>query len=353
MLEPPPIAYAGVSALYSREFYELARTRLTPDGYISQWLPSYQVPSAIALAMVRAFVDVFPQSVLLSGAASDLLLLGVNGPRIEIDPGAVSAALSSAPAVRADLERIDLGTVHEIVGTFVASARTLNDATRGARPSSTIARRRNTACRSMLSIGHGVPAVDYRPRPGGGMVSPLFHGRHTRAGRRGPRRVSASCSPWHTMLHRAEVADAGRLAETEGRTVAGSAYLGAIVPESAELHNVLGVGARRAGTARRGYRGVSSRVASGARQRSRALAPRRRACLAGDASPRPRRIWRDRWSWTPRNSQAHSDLGLVLALQGRLDEAAGHLQRAIALDPQAEDARRNLALVEARRKGGR
>ena len=29
-LEPPPIAYAGVSALYSREFYALARSRLKP-----------------------------------------------------------------------------------------------------------------------------------------------------------------------------------------------------------------------------------------------------------------------------------------------------------------------------------
>jgi spermidine synthase len=62
VLEPPPIAYAGVSALYSREFYALARTRLKPNGYISQWLPAYQVPSETALAMVRAFVDVFPQS---------------------------------------------------------------------------------------------------------------------------------------------------------------------------------------------------------------------------------------------------------------------------------------------------
>lgn len=34
-LEPPPIVYAGVAALYSREFYRLARTRLNTKGYIS------------------------------------------------------------------------------------------------------------------------------------------------------------------------------------------------------------------------------------------------------------------------------------------------------------------------------
>jgi Flp pilus assembly protein TadD len=50
----------------------------------------------------------------------------------------------------------------------------------------------------------------------------------------------------------------------------------------------------------------------------------------------------------PGNSRAHSDLGLILAMQGRLDEAAVHLERAIALDPQAQDARRNLAVVQQR-----
>jgi len=58
-LEPPPIAHAGVAALYSREFYTLARARLKPTGFISQWLPVYQMPAATTLAMIRAFLDVF------------------------------------------------------------------------------------------------------------------------------------------------------------------------------------------------------------------------------------------------------------------------------------------------------
>ena len=80
-LEPPPIGYAGVAALYSTEFYALARSRLKPGGYLSQWLPAYQVPAPVTLAMVRAFVDVFPQTVLISGAEADLLLLGANDSR--------------------------------------------------------------------------------------------------------------------------------------------------------------------------------------------------------------------------------------------------------------------------------
>ena len=133
-LEPPPIAQAGVGALYSREFYLLARARLKPGGYISQWLPAYQVPSSTTLAMIRAFVDVFPQAVLLSGSNQELLLIGTTRWRIEFDPERAVDALANAPAVRSDLEQIGLGTMTEIVGTFVASPQTLDAATRGRAP---------------------------------------------------------------------------------------------------------------------------------------------------------------------------------------------------------------------------
>src|SRR5439155_1401669 len=118
-LEPPPVGYAGMAALYSREFYALARSRLTAKGWMSQWLPAYQVPTATTLAMIRAFVDLFPNAVLLSGAEADLLLVGSNGAGIEIDPPRLAGALARAPAVQADLRRVDLGSVREIVGTFV------------------------------------------------------------------------------------------------------------------------------------------------------------------------------------------------------------------------------------------
>jgi spermidine synthase len=133
-LEPPPIAFAGVASLYSREFYDLARSRLKAGGYVSQWLPAYQLPPEAALAMVRAFVEVFPQSVLLSGAFRELILVGINGPRLEIDPDRLQARLDAAPAVLEDLRRVHLGTVTEIIATFAAAGRTLADVSAPYRP---------------------------------------------------------------------------------------------------------------------------------------------------------------------------------------------------------------------------
>jgi spermidine synthase len=127
-LEPPPIAYAGVGSLYSREFYTLAQSRLKPGGYVTQWLPVYQLPGHVAMSMVRAFLDVFPGAVLLSGSGPELILMGRKGSAPQIDPDAVRARLAAAPGVQADLTRVSLGTLTEFVGTFVASAKTLEAA---------------------------------------------------------------------------------------------------------------------------------------------------------------------------------------------------------------------------------
>lgn len=38
---PPPVEASGSSLLYSREFYQAAKSRLNPDGILQQWLPDW------------------------------------------------------------------------------------------------------------------------------------------------------------------------------------------------------------------------------------------------------------------------------------------------------------------------
>lgn len=156
-MEPPPITHAGVTSLYSRDFYELVRTRLKPKGYVTQWLPAHQVPGETTLSVVRAFIDVFPQSVLLSGFATELILMGVNDSKLEIDPALVQKRLDLAPAVREDMKNIDLGSLTEIVGLFAGSAETLERATRSSVPVTDDYPILEYAVRSPLSQ-HTIPA---------------------------------------------------------------------------------------------------------------------------------------------------------------------------------------------------
>jgi spermidine synthase len=351
VLEPPPIAYAGVGALYSREFYALARGRLKPSGYVSQWLPAYQVPPDDALSLVRAFVDVFPQAVLLSGAGSDLVLLGTAADRLAIDPDHIARVLAESPALRADLERVSLGAVHEIVGTFVGSARTLAEATRGVPAAVDDRPLQEYGVRSMLNIGHGVP---------GGIVDlgrvAEWCPRCFEAGR--PVVALEPLDVYFRLLalaydaSPADVAHARRLAETEGRRISGSAYLGAIVPEAAETHNVLGLALAERGDLEAAIdefrRALTLDANNSATHWHLGAALASRGANAEATMHLARAVELD-----PRNSQAHSDLGVMLAMQGKFDEAEDHLEQAIALDPQSGEARRNLEIVRKGRGASR
>ncbi len=132
--EPPPIAFAGVVSLYTREFFELARSRLRPGGIVSYWLPIRQVSAGAALSVVRTFVEVFPDSVLLSGAGSELILLGSLGGPPQLDLARIRSRLAALPAVAEDLHRVYLDRPQELVGTFAASADTMRRASARARP---------------------------------------------------------------------------------------------------------------------------------------------------------------------------------------------------------------------------
>ncbi len=127
---------------------------------VSQWLPAYQVPAATTLAMIRAFIDVFPQAVLISGAEADLLLLGANDSRIEIDPVRVAAALSrGAGGCRRTCSGSISGACARSSARSSARRRTLRRGDPGRRRrSATIGRSRNTACASLLDFGEAVPA---------------------------------------------------------------------------------------------------------------------------------------------------------------------------------------------------
>lgn len=63
-LEPMAPNFAGVNALYSREFYELAAARLREGGLMAQWVPFHLLSVHDARAIVNTFRGVFPEAIL-------------------------------------------------------------------------------------------------------------------------------------------------------------------------------------------------------------------------------------------------------------------------------------------------
>lgn len=313
-LEPPPIAYAGVGALYSREFYDLARTRLKPGGHISQWLPAYQVPAESSLAMIRAFIDVFPQSVLLSGNGPELMLLGTTGPALTVDPDRLAASLLLAPPpLSQDLARIDLGSPREIIGAFVGSATTLRNATLASAPATDDRPLQEYGVRSRLGAATtGVPASIFDLGQISAWCPRCFEGGDTAPAANG-------LDLYLALMEEAYVASpasvAAAAAARRGGTVMGSRYLASVLPESVEMRRVVGLAKSREG---------AELLAIGE--------------LAGAVT-----VLREAVRLAPESAEAHNDLGVALASSGAVAEAREYFRRAVALQPDFAEARDNLA----------
>lgn len=77
--EPPPPRAAGVVNLYSKEYFQLIRSRLAPGGMAAYWLPMHAVSGPAARAIIHAFCDAFEDCSLWNAIASQLMLVGTNG----------------------------------------------------------------------------------------------------------------------------------------------------------------------------------------------------------------------------------------------------------------------------------
>jgi len=74
--EPSNPWMAGVASLFTREFFEAARSRLKPDGILCQWAHTYDIATADLRSIVRTFASVFPEGGLWLVGGGDLLLIG-------------------------------------------------------------------------------------------------------------------------------------------------------------------------------------------------------------------------------------------------------------------------------------
>ncbi len=66
----PPLHSAGSVNLYTKEFFQLGKDRLTPGGALSMWIPPS--PEREVLMVMRSFLEVFPEATLWGAVDKDI-----------------------------------------------------------------------------------------------------------------------------------------------------------------------------------------------------------------------------------------------------------------------------------------
>ena len=116
-LEPPPPSSAGVVNLYSRDFYELGRSRLNRDGLLAQWLPLPTQNDEDSRSLVRSFLDAFPHATLWTTELHETLLVGSVEP-IELDASRIAERFAR-PGVSTALREVGIGSPAALLATYV------------------------------------------------------------------------------------------------------------------------------------------------------------------------------------------------------------------------------------------
>lgn len=131
--EPPPLRGAGITGLYSREYFQLVRDRLRDGGVVTYWLPVNQLWLSETKAIMRGFCDVFPDCSLWNGAGLQWMLAGTRGAHGPV-PEEQFTAQWRDPVVAPELASLGFEGPESLGTTFLADAVTLGEWTRGAPP---------------------------------------------------------------------------------------------------------------------------------------------------------------------------------------------------------------------------
>ena len=126
--EPSNPWMSGMASLFTREFFEEARDRLSDRGIHCQWLHSYNMSLDDIRTVVRSFRSAFPFAALWALNENDFLLLGSPSP-IEVREDVVRANFER---VRSDLEEVRIQDLYSILSLYLLADEDLDRFAEGA-----------------------------------------------------------------------------------------------------------------------------------------------------------------------------------------------------------------------------
>lgn len=274
--------------LYTREFYELVRSRLEPGGVFCQWFV-VPLPHDAVKVLLRTFREVFPHASLWCVYGSSQCMMLATPQRLTIDHGALARRLEPHWQT-SGLAEFGIGDVDKFLSFLLLGEDELGLALRDVE-------RLNTDDLPYAQFQVGGEAEGVRA-----FLDLLEH--------------QASLEPYLVGA-----GETSRRRLEAYRSLARRLHLGFLLNNQAEVEEA-GAVAARAGL------GDDENVRSGLRYDSKR-----------------REYFEARVAGFPADANAHASLGYIYWREGRLGEARAALARALELAPDLANARANLARV--------
>jgi spermidine synthase len=117
----------GTSSLYSKEYFELVRSRLNPGGIAAQWLPLYESDEETVKTQLATFFDVFPNGTVwgnyLNGDGYDLVLIGrLEDSSINLDEIQKRLDQPQYSRVARSLADVEVHSTVDLLATYTGNA---------------------------------------------------------------------------------------------------------------------------------------------------------------------------------------------------------------------------------------
>jgi spermidine synthase/Flp pilus assembly protein TadD len=115
--EPSNPWIAGVANLYTREFYQVVKSKIKDDGIFAQWFHNYSMSPDDFRMVFRTFAETFPYVSLWGMKESDFLLVGSKKEQV-FDYPAVKKIYDSNKVLQSDLDYLGLSDVYAVQGFY-------------------------------------------------------------------------------------------------------------------------------------------------------------------------------------------------------------------------------------------
>jgi spermidine synthase len=115
--EPSNPWIAGIANLYTREFYEVVKSKLKEDGIFAQWFHNYSMSPEDFRMVFRTFGEAFPHVSIWGMKESDFLMVGSKKEQLFRYP-ALKEIFSKNRILKGDFEELGLSDVYGVLGFY-------------------------------------------------------------------------------------------------------------------------------------------------------------------------------------------------------------------------------------------